>query len=180
MAKGRRIVSSLRKVAEHYGVRYDTVRKDWRKKGMPGSPGAWDLDEIERWQKVRQSSMDRSGKLTLDGRSVSEQSAEGPVDKVTEAKTRATLADARRKDADARIKEIQALKAENEGLVELDEVEEFISTWLAEARNILKAVPVKMRRFGLEVSGALDQELDLALHAIRKKSERLVELRRDA
>lgn len=46
----RRVVRSLRKVAEHYGVRYDPVRQDWHKKGIPGSPGAWDLNEIERWQ----------------------------------------------------------------------------------------------------------------------------------
>ena len=64
MIKEKRIVSSLKKVAEHYGVRLDTVRKDWRKKGMPGSPSAWDLDAIDQWRAARQSQMDRSGKLT--------------------------------------------------------------------------------------------------------------------
>ena len=33
----------------------------------------------------------------------------------------------------------------------------------------LQAIPVKLKRFGLDVADAADQELDLALHAIRKK-----------
>ena len=64
-------------------------------------------------------------------------------------------------------------------MVELEEVEEFISRWFAEARNILLTVPVKLKRFGQDVSAAADQEMRLALHAIHKKSLTLVELRDD-
>ena len=152
---------------------------------MPGSRGAWDLDQIDQWRATRQSQKDRSGTLTLDGQAQGKTAqSEVPrelfdLGEVERAKAQAILADARKKQADARIKEIQALKAENVGLVELDDVEEFISKWLAEARNIFKTLPVKLKRFGLDVARAADQEVDLALHAVRKKSEQLVELRRD-
>ena len=147
---------------------------------MPGEPRQWDLDAIDQWRAARQSQMDRTGKLTPDGRAaddageLSERQQE-----ILDAKSRAALADARKKDADARIKEIQARKAENLDLVELSEVEEFLTGFLAETRNIILAVPVKLKRFGQDVADASSQELNLALHAIRKKMERLVEIRSD-
>ena len=107
-----RIVGSLKKVAEHYGVQPSTVKNDWRHQGMPGEPRNWDLDAIDRWRSTRQSQKDRSGKLRPDGKSINDQNGEtSNVQLEMEfAKTRSALADARKKDADARIKEIQAAK----------------------------------------------------------------------
>ncbi len=143
MADESRVVSSLKKVAEHYGVRVDTIRKRWRPNGMPGNRGAWDLDAIDGWRQTRRQEKDRSGTLTVDGKVAdSTPDVQGKMlDSLGQAKAKGIIADARKKDADARIKEIQALKAENVGLVDLDVVEEFNSGWLADARNIIKAVP---------------------------------------
>ena len=43
------IVSSQKLVAEFFHVSTETV-KDWRKKGMPGTPGRYDLSAIVRWK----------------------------------------------------------------------------------------------------------------------------------
>lgn len=42
----------LAKVAEHFGIAYQTIR-DWKRSGMPGQPGHWDLLEIEVWRRKR-------------------------------------------------------------------------------------------------------------------------------
>lgn len=43
------IVTTRKQVAAHFGKSLDTI-KDWREKGMPGSPGHYDLAEILRWR----------------------------------------------------------------------------------------------------------------------------------
>lgn len=180
--KQSRVVSSLKKVAEHYGVALSTVKRRWRHQGMPGKPTHWDLDAIDRWRAARQSQMDRTGTLRADGTSAAERGGRQLSffqEEIERAKTQAALADARKKAADARIRELQAAKAENLDMVDLHLVEEFVSTWLAEARNIFQSIPVKLKRFGPDVSKAMSQEIDFALHAIVKKSERMVKLRRD-
>src|SRR5688572_23767705 len=52
------VVSSLTKVAEAFGVRLDTIKKEWRKRGMPGRPGRWDLAAIGVWKRLRSSDPD--------------------------------------------------------------------------------------------------------------------------
>lgn len=52
------IVSSLKKVAEAFDVREDTVKKEWRKKDMPGRPGRWDLAAIAEWKRLREKDPD--------------------------------------------------------------------------------------------------------------------------
>ena len=43
------IVSSLAEVGRHFGVSERTAA-GWRAKGMPGEPGAYDIDRIEQWR----------------------------------------------------------------------------------------------------------------------------------
>lgn len=58
------ILTSWDAVAEFYGVSRDTVRKDWKTRGMPcqpggaGQPGHYDVREISRWlaQRIRDQS----------------------------------------------------------------------------------------------------------------------------
>lgn len=46
------VVRTQGEVARHAGVAVQTVR-DWRRTGMPGRPGHWDLLEIEVWRRER-------------------------------------------------------------------------------------------------------------------------------
>jgi IS30 family transposase len=48
------IVSSLAKVAVAFGRSLDTIKKEWRKRDMPGRPGRWDLAEIAQWKATRE------------------------------------------------------------------------------------------------------------------------------
>ena len=84
----------------------------------------------------------------------------------------------KRIDVEKRRWEFERLQKENE-VVELELVEQFISRWFTEGRNILDGLPVKLKRFGPEVFDAADQEMRYAIHAIHKKSLRLVEIRDD-
>jgi len=52
VSKRRRIVGTQREVAKSFRVSGETVR-DWRKLGMPGRKGRWDLDEIAAWRDAR-------------------------------------------------------------------------------------------------------------------------------
>lgn len=52
MAKRRNIVGSLQEVAKARGISYHIVR-EWRRIGMPGKRGRWDLDAIDEWWRGR-------------------------------------------------------------------------------------------------------------------------------
>lgn len=47
------VVKTQGLVAEFFGVRRDTVAKEWVHAGMPGAPGAYDLREILLWKSGR-------------------------------------------------------------------------------------------------------------------------------
>ena len=51
MSNNNNIVSTLREVAEFFGVQEQTCRA-WRMRAdpMPGSPGRWDLSKITHWR----------------------------------------------------------------------------------------------------------------------------------
>lgn len=165
-----RIVKTIREVARHYGVSYATVSSSWRPAGMPGDRDCYDLDAIDAWRLTRQA----SGVTT--GGSVS---GDESTRMLFEAREKTLLAESRKKDAEARIKEMQAMRLENSALIDLDTVDEFMTAWLTMARNVLLTVPVKLKRFGDDVSDAATKEISLALHAIRKRSEKLTDLRKD-
>ena len=183
-----RIVRSMRKVAAHYGVADSTVYKDWKSSGMPGVKGRYDLDAIDAWRATRNTSKDRTGTLTASGRTAVANPPEiededkvqlSLLDEASSAKLRSLKADAQKKEADARIKHFQALRIENNDIVDLDRVEAFLTELFAEARKQLLRVPQKMRRFGDDAVKACRQEIELRLHGIRKVSDRLSDLRED-
>jgi hypothetical protein len=176
-----RVVDTLRKVAEHYRVKPQTVT-EWKKVGMPGRKGAWDLDQIDRWRVLRQSNMDRSGTLRFDGRSVRDQHDEHQdrlQAQMNQAKARSLAADAAKKEAEARIKQLAAYRAENADVVELPVVENFLTQLFSDARKRLQRIEKKAQRFGPAVQRFIRQEIELTLHGIHKDAERLVDLRED-
>jgi len=168
-----RILKTIKAVAVHYGVRPDTVSKDWRTQGMPGSPGKYDLDEIDKWRAMRDSQKDRSG--TLNIYSPGEQLP--LIEDVAENKARQIAADASKKEAEARLKTLQVIRAENADIVELDRVESFLTELFAAARKRFMRIPVKLKRFGPDVQKACLQQIELELHAVKKQAERLIDLR---
>jgi len=62
------VVETLDEVAEFFGRQRDTI-KDWRKKGMPGKAGEWDLQAIVPWQ---QENVGSSGRGDTDDKSRAE------------------------------------------------------------------------------------------------------------
>jgi len=54
------VVRTAREVAAYFGVSPDTVRKDWRSRGMPGLAGAYDLVAISNWRKLHPPRSPRS------------------------------------------------------------------------------------------------------------------------
>ena len=175
---GRNVVAKLVDVASHYGVSPETVR-DWRRKGMPGQRGQWDLDAIDRWRSTLMSSKDRTGKHDI----TASRNEIGPAndhiaDKATKAKLRAIEADAEKKEADARIKQMQLRKLENANIVDLVDVENFLSQLFSDVRKMfLKIPPMVRKRYGTEAGTFVEQQIKLKLHGAKKLSERLVDLR---
>lgn len=167
---------SLSEISKQLNCSRKAVRK-WIQSGqLPGTrdaKGHWRIS-LEAARRCRDSQDISHRPLSTD---YGIDGAEATEDMST-LKREQIRAQIRAKEIDAERKEweLERKKREHE-MVELSEVEAFISAWLAESRNILKTVPVKCRRFGLDVQNAVEQEIDLALHAIRKKSEQLVELR---
>lgn len=98
-------MKTLAEVARHFGVSYDTVRKEWRKQGMPGKPGRYDLVAIEQWKRLR----------LREPLAVDEAEAAGEVE--TELKLLR-----RKRAAEARIKEAEARKREFDERVRAGEV----------------------------------------------------------
>ena len=85
--------------------------------------------------------------------------------------------DLRRKAADASLRELQLEKAANRDIVDLEEVEAFLTQLFADSRKLLLRIPTKMKRFGPEAVVSCRKQIELALHGIEKLSQQLVDLR---
>jgi hypothetical protein len=153
--------------------------------GMPGKRGEWNLDAIDKWRSLRNSARDRSGTLTPTGKAVKEVGdqqddsyhVEYNLDAASRAKLRAIEADALKKEADAHLKQLQLQKKLNANIVDLEDVEAFLTQFMADSRKLLLRVPPTMRRFGPQAVKACQQQIELKLHGMEKIALRLVDLR---
>ena len=108
---------------------------------MPGTRGTWDLDAIDQWRATRQWRKDRTGTLTLTGRprGGAPKLRRGTSDscRSRRAKAQAILADAQEGGGRPHQGD-SGPQGRERGAGGTGEVEEFLSKWLAEARNIFK------------------------------------------
>lgn len=143
-------------VAAHYKVSEDCVRK-WRKHGMPGKQGEWDLDEIEAWRR-------RHARQTRPQNGNPDQSPPGKG-----SEDRST----RKAEAETMLSELKAAKAallmrrEFERLCELDDVEAFLSEWLTWTREQLMKIPVDiMDGYPDDIRPILQEDLNARLDLV--------------
>jgi hypothetical protein len=129
------IVKTLREVAEHFGVSYDTVRKEWRQRGMPGRPGHYDLAEIAAWKRLRLREREdlASDELEED---------EGQQTDVKMLR-RKRAAEARIKEAEARKKEFDELV--RKGLmIDRESVQHLFSSVILTAKDRFEKLPERL------------------------------------
>ncbi|QDV56408.1 terminase small subunit [Rosistilla oblonga] len=152
-----KIVGSLGAVAKHFGVRRDTVRTNWRSKGMPGEQGNYDLVAIAAWRgRLRRTELDTSELDAIEG---------GPTAKqVEDAKARRVVADAQRAWAEADLKKLE-LRIQSENLIPLERVENFLAGLFTDMRR-------QVCRIGLEMKDGYPVELQ---EQIKADCDRLVE-----
>ena len=148
---------TLKEVADHMGVSYDTVRKEWRQAGMPGEHGNWPLDKIVAWARSRirdPVAIDRADQLTGNEpttsteTSVPDASTPDEVDQFDPKNPEDVAAAlARRRLAEARIKEADAAKRERENrlaeanIVHRADVELFCSSFFSHIRDQIEVIP---------------------------------------
>ena len=143
------IVETLADVADVFALSTSAIAS-WRKDGMPGSPGRFDISKIVQWERAKRSST-------------------GGV--AEELK----LADIRLKTAQARAKELENSISEGD-LVERSEVELWASTALIETREIVMSLPEKLATSAPpELRDMVRTESDLtcraALASLRRRLE---------
>lgn len=117
------VVRTQPEVARFFGVAPDTITRAWRRAGMPGKAGAWDLREILLWRDER-----------FGGRTKPESTA-APAG----AESRAE-AERRRATADADLRELRARRAAKD-LVPVQPVQAVLVRHANEAKAILDQVP---------------------------------------
>jgi len=168
-------------IARHYGVKPSVV-KDWRNRGMPqSSNGFWYLIAIDPWIRLNSNTVGLSGLSSKTGgqENLGQTALAQAVDDATRAKLRSITADADKKEADARIKQLTLQKMEDNDIVDLADVEMFLTQFLADSRKLLLRIPPKMKRFGPRAVEECRRQIDLALHGMGKQAERLADVRED-
>ncbi|HUT91804.1 MAG TPA: hypothetical protein VMY37_20080 [Thermoguttaceae bacterium] len=114
-------VGTQQEVADFFGKSLDTIKGEWRPKGMPGRAHHWNLAEILAWRDQRFGYGD------------------APPPPVEGDETRAQ-AERRRAIAEANLKEIRAREAAGE-LVPAEAVRRLFVQHVGEARAIFEQVP---------------------------------------
>jgi transposase len=132
-----RIVSRQTDVAEHFGVSVDTVG-DWRKLGMPGRRGRWDLQAIKAWRDDRKAS---SNKAPVE---IAEQLGRARLKREVNA--------AEREASRARREAIELQRVEG-SLVDAAAVDEFLSDLAASLRT---AGRLLRQKFGEQAAGLVE------------------------
>lgn len=149
-------------IEEYFGVSREALRK-WEANGCPKlSRGKWDFIAVLRW---------RGGLAPIEAESEE-------TDK--NAYLRKVKADAFLKEQQGQIAEIELQKLRGE-VIEMEEVEQTLSTIILNTRNLLLALPSKVapRLFGLSSLEALRESIngysdDLAKVTTRKAVEKLI------
>tara|TARA_A100001391_G_scaffold126198_3_gene86316 strand:+ start:1475 stop:2005 length:531 start_codon:yes stop_codon:yes gene_type:complete len=167
-----RYVSTMQDVASALGVNRHTV-KEWLAEGAPGKgPEGYDVEAILTWRTISKSSTSSS----IEG---IDDDGQGPE----EWKFRKLIAEAREKEAKAKIAEFEAQKT-TEDVVHLDDVERFLSLVFAEARRVLKRIPKEMKPGYAEdlreaIGQDLDDRLDIALRTLSGYCRRVTRMREE-
>ncbi len=161
---GSKVVRTQSEVASACGVSVACVRA-WRMRDppMPGESGSYDLDEIHAWRKkwikpTKETTASEDRKRLLEGQA-----------RLTEAKAN---------------REERLDRKEEENIVELEDVERFISEFLNEARRQLQRIPgdfkqgypVKLRA---TIQEDLQNRLDMYLRGMHNFALRLEGLKNE-
>lgn len=172
---GGRVVRTLHEVANHFGVNTDTCRS-WRKRRvpMPGSTGAYDLDEIEAWRDSTFAKTSGPG---------GDQNGGGIVlgSEAQKAREQAIIADAQKKMAQARIANLAATRAEDATLLSRAEVDAAFSQLFLENRRLLYRIPQQMKggypdSLRKRLVTELEHRIDTALRALKSFAEDLFDV----
>jgi hypothetical protein len=172
------IVTSQVKVAKHFQVSLTTIHH-WKVRGMPGEPGRYDIEEITEW---RRSTFRRgTGELVdCDPRS----RVNGDAHNQTDVRAAILAADLKKKEAQAGIESYKLRRMTDRTLVELPDVERFLSELFTGFRRRLMRLPEKLsgmvaaknrRRFVDDMKAYLTLELQQTANDARKLADLLDE-----
>lgn len=106
-------------VAEHFGVHRDTVRREWKIRGMPSLP--CDYETLQRWRETL-----RNGRIDDET--------------LIAARREKILAEAEQKKAAAAITRYQATLLDT-SVCTLEQIDQFVSQWFGELRIMLTRLP---------------------------------------
>lgn len=76
------VVDTVSRVAQAFGVRRDVVQKEWIPRGMPGSPGEYDLAAIAAWKRERKRDPARQAVNRVASRSASGSRQEKEIERL--------------------------------------------------------------------------------------------------
>lgn len=117
------IVDSLRDVSTFFNVGFDTIRKEWVSRGMPGEHGNYDLSAIYHWKSQRPRDPNNADLIVED-----------------EVKRRTKHAEMLAAEEDARAKKLK--NDENEGhLVVRADVRRQVVEWAVRVRTRIMSLP---------------------------------------
>lgn len=161
------IVKTLGDVAAAFGVGRDTVRRDWRSRGMPGKSGHWDLSEIAEWR----AALGRAPEAAALGSAASADAA------------RRRAADARYKEGQARRIERQNRLAEEEICYRAD-VERFLAQLFEFTRELHGRLAAEIRpqlpkRYADQITADLAARLEGIQRTLHAWARRLDEIAED-
>ena len=145
----RSIVGTLREVAAHFCVTVGTISSEWRSNGMPGEPGAWDLDEITTWKLARPRDPERLRQL-----------AAGEPDPLLTGATSPALERYRQARAEREEIGLAVLKGE---LIPRDRNREFlgrVASILRQAGDILRTISAEAHQVLDEALIDIDSEIE--------------------
>ncbi len=115
------IAKTLTDVAQFFDVAHGTA-KEWRRNGMPGNPGAFDLAAIYRWLRDRRDASPTTAAATIDAKKALE---------------------VRRLEEDIRARERENDKEEGQ-LIDRRQVESELAIAIIDARKIFEQLPAKL------------------------------------
>jgi phage terminase Nu1 subunit (DNA packaging protein) len=149
------IARSLRQLADVFGVRPDTISRNWVPNGMPRKrDGTYDLAKIYEWKRTRLRDHQSPSHLKRDGkRGGSTKAADA------DAVIRKRLAEARCKEAEAEKRELEN-QVRARSVVPRDDVVLLFSEMILTAKQRLLQLPERlMMRFPRELRTELTNEV---------------------
>lgn len=164
------IVTTLKDVSKHFGVSWETVRKNWKFGGMPvEADGTYDLVKIKKWRDLKNANQTR-----MNGNDKEAESSDGLENNPAY----------QRKKVELKVKQEELIKRKRENevaagdYVPRHDVQMFFSALLARLRDDMARIPSEMAssfpsKVRSELEDQLKARLELCLETIYRQRNKI-------